>query len=115
MIRRPPRSTLFPYTTLFRSAADLRVDVLLQERHHTPVGLDREPRGPAVQLFPVLSKPAAHALLQVRTDGLHRRVLAQRVDQTPGLRARVLAQRIPESGEPLLDAAGGGALGLGAD
>src|SRR5256885_6818561 len=69
MIRRPPRSTLFPYTTLFRSAADLRVDVLLQERHHTPVGLDREPRGPAVQLFPVLSKPAAHALLQVRTDG----------------------------------------------
>src|SRR3712207_8493530 len=28
MIRRPPRSTLFPYTTLFRS------------RHHQPVGLE---------------------------------------------------------------------------
>src|SRR2546430_10022073 len=26
MIRRPPRSTLFPYTTLFRSAAEHRVD-----------------------------------------------------------------------------------------
>src|SRR2546422_7317459 len=25
MIRRPPRSTLFPYTTLFRSVEDLRV------------------------------------------------------------------------------------------
>src|SRR5258706_7182849 len=25
MIRRPPRSTLFPYTTLFRSDADLNV------------------------------------------------------------------------------------------
>src|SRR5690349_22995553 len=25
MIRRPPRSTLFPYTTLFRSPADLEV------------------------------------------------------------------------------------------
>src|SRR5258708_14898708 len=25
MIRRPPRSTLFPYTTLFRSALDLRL------------------------------------------------------------------------------------------
>src|SRR3712207_6881434 len=25
MIRRPPRSTLFPYTTLFRSAADATV------------------------------------------------------------------------------------------
>src|SRR5256885_8493664 len=30
MIRRPPRSTLFPYTTLFRSAAD--VDDLLPAR-----------------------------------------------------------------------------------
>src|SRR5215210_8275669 len=26
MIRRPPRSTLFPYTTLFRSPPDLRVE-----------------------------------------------------------------------------------------
>src|SRR2546430_4326316 len=26
MIRRPPRSTLFPYTTLFRSHADGKVD-----------------------------------------------------------------------------------------
>src|SRR2546429_5370708 len=25
MIRRPPRSTLFPYTTLFRSQADLHI------------------------------------------------------------------------------------------
>src|SRR2546427_6756141 len=27
MIRRPPRSTLFPYTTLFRSSADLQGDL----------------------------------------------------------------------------------------
>src|SRR3712207_8281192 len=27
MIRRPPRSTLFPYTTLFRSIADRRMNV----------------------------------------------------------------------------------------
>src|SRR3712207_8507724 len=26
MIRRPPRSTLFPYTTLFRSGLDRRID-----------------------------------------------------------------------------------------
>src|SRR6476661_192697 len=32
MIRRPPRSTLFPYTTLFRSAAPARR--LLQLLHH---------------------------------------------------------------------------------
>src|SRR3712207_8318090 len=35
MIRRPPRSTLFPYTTLFRSRLGLREhDVGLEERPH---------------------------------------------------------------------------------
>src|SRR3712207_2869293 len=29
MIRRPPRSTLFPYTTLFRSVCGLRTDILV--------------------------------------------------------------------------------------
>src|SRR2546430_12933281 len=34
MIRRPPRSTLFPYTTLFRSQqAHALVEVSLRERH----------------------------------------------------------------------------------
>src|SRR5436309_7658125 len=28
MIRRPPRSTLFPYTTLFRSVDDVEVELL---------------------------------------------------------------------------------------
>src|SRR5256885_2448953 len=34
MIRRPPRSTLFPYTTLFRSAADFagQVDVVVDDQ-----------------------------------------------------------------------------------
>src|SRR3712207_7543878 len=42
MIRRPPRSTLFPYTTLFRSA----VTHPLQRWLHRPadVDLDRHPR-----------------------------------------------------------------------
>src|SRR5260221_7558928 len=30
MIRRPPRSTLFPYTTLFRSSDDVFAEVLLE-------------------------------------------------------------------------------------
>src|SRR5256885_7418945 len=33
MIRRPPRSTLFPYTTLFRSLAFERVGVLPRADH----------------------------------------------------------------------------------
>src|SRR2546427_4227553 len=34
MIRRPPRSTLFPYTTLFRSLLSLDVRELVGERVH---------------------------------------------------------------------------------
>src|SRR3712207_7919591 len=72
MIRRPPRSTLFPYTTLFRSAGDRRepvrqcADVHLLEPVHQlgvqvvvvqvlgvgdPAGGDlrSRPRGPAAQ------------------------------------------------------------------
>src|SRR2546429_5904538 len=38
MIRRPPRSTLFPYTTLFRSlAAGHQLDVVLRRRVPGPV------------------------------------------------------------------------------
>src|SRR5258705_1944000 len=53
MIRRPPRSTLFPYTTLFRSflvAARLRAAVRLHQRvnrvvhqaHADPLSVDRK-------------------------------------------------------------------------
>src|SRR3712207_8999640 len=37
MIRRPPRSTLFPYTTLFRSI--LNVDTLRKGRRYAIVGM----------------------------------------------------------------------------
>src|SRR2546429_3529263 len=41
MIRRPPRSTLFPYTTLFRSESETRDDRARDpEANH-----DREPEG----------------------------------------------------------------------
>src|SRR3989440_12934851 len=33
MIRRPPRSTLFPYTTLFRSPAGARARVVRRQEH----------------------------------------------------------------------------------
>src|SRR2546422_7589331 len=38
MIRRPPRSTLFPYTTLFRSAARRQLDAGLEQA--ADLGLD---------------------------------------------------------------------------
>src|SRR4051794_41479755 len=36
MIRRPPRSTLFPYTTLFRSQGDRRPPIEAGRRHVLP-------------------------------------------------------------------------------
>src|SRR2546427_4502570 len=50
MIRRPPRSTLFPYTTLFRSAfADHALWVLIHECAHNLV----------------FARPAANGLLSI--------------------------------------------------
>src|SRR2546427_13069586 len=39
MIRRPPRSTLFPYTTLFRSPAPPRGERRLRDLPDRPAGL----------------------------------------------------------------------------
>src|SRR3712207_8889930 len=60
MIRRPPRSTLFPYTTLFRSHRDRGVEqpaVLAEDAdraqcldHEARVGQDRLPRDRAQQV-----------------------------------------------------------------
>src|SRR5260221_12573767 len=36
MIRRPPRSTLFPYTTLFRSGTGVLQEVILRILRHKP-------------------------------------------------------------------------------
>src|SRR2546426_8609097 len=50
MIRRPPRSTLFPYTTLFRSRYDrLRLDRQSRERRGRP---RRPRRAQGVDLHP---------------------------------------------------------------
>src|SRR2546430_17614724 len=46
MIRRPPRSTLFPYTTLFRSASSPYIESLIDERldsgYRRAVGEERD-------------------------------------------------------------------------
>src|SRR4051794_41532253 len=42
MIRRPPRSTLFPYTTLFRST--IRLPPLPRRLDHVHPLIEREPR-----------------------------------------------------------------------
>src|SRR3712207_8789865 len=43
MIRRPPRSTLFPYTTLFRSVRELVAEVELAVPLHVALRVHRDP------------------------------------------------------------------------
>src|SRR5260221_3617598 len=51
MIRRPPRSTLFPYTTLFRSvrreASTAAIHARSDRRHHPPAGAAPPAAAPA--------------------------------------------------------------------
>src|SRR3712207_8265961 len=60
MIRRPPRSTLFPYTTLFRSTdLELRPLVVVGARLLVaPVVADERRRQPLVRDHPVLDRVA---------------------------------------------------------
>src|SRR2546422_8681369 len=51
MIRRPPRSTLFPYTTLFRSRAEARAR--LGKARHAPVERVQDPGEEDVPARPV--------------------------------------------------------------
>src|SRR3989449_4880696 len=67
MIRRPPRSTLFPYTTLFRSRADHVVRL---------ISFDADQRHPErlEELFDPLDRPV-ELLLQLRRELLARRLV----------------------------------------
>src|SRR5690242_21308866 len=60
MIRRPPRSTLFPYTTLFRSRHQLNAGALVQlALRHPGEDLLHRPLGAAVAVVDrVLDEPA---------------------------------------------------------
>src|SRR2546422_4274802 len=76
MIRRPPRSTLFPYTTLFRSASDVPLDqhaVVVAEGRHERSGhvgrggreLDSQRRALSGRLY---HQREAEALLDRRSE-----------------------------------------------
>src|SRR3989442_12984427 len=59
MIRRPPRSTLFPYTTLFRSSLG---DVVQPHDQHAAGAAALPGPGGGPGPLPVLDRPVAHPL-----------------------------------------------------
>src|SRR2546429_1085559 len=65
MIRRPPRSTLFPYTTLFRSALDVR-PVFGGKVHTFPGRVQR--RENLVEVEMSIRRPHANHLLKLQTS-----------------------------------------------
>src|SRR5688572_31722170 len=74
MIRRPPRSTLFPYTTLFRSAADggQLVDVVRGDRRgaQRPEHGKRQPRR---QHADGVREPVARSVARIEVNGQDRK------------------------------------------
>src|SRR2546430_6464210 len=95
MIRRPPRSTLFPYTTLFRSDVDVRTDVALLGQHavahrraHDPQRVERlAERQGAPRELDVEPAPSLGERLQgggdAKRDARHRRALRGEVLRRP--------------------------------
>src|SRR5256886_11453728 len=100
MIRRPPRSTLFPYTTLFRSALE---------------ALARRSRGLGLLLF---HPDEAAARAGDRDRAVPRRVVAVRIPQAPEEVASLAGAALGQLAHPTLRALdperhGAGVLALG--
>src|SRR5256885_6087227 len=97
MIRRPPRSTLFPYTTLFRSD-----EVFLDVAHHLEGELGREDAGvlPLVLLEDIRLHRAANGRSEEHTSELQspcnlvcRLLLEKKNKSHPDLNSREWYQR----------------------
>src|SRR3989449_7011613 len=99
MIRRPPRSTLFPYTTLFRSRAD---DDLGRRRGSTLRLAARASEGVGVVARdPRVGEAAPHRVLDALDAPAERR-------QAPPAAARAgVGERLRPPAEPALELGGG--------
>src|SRR3712207_7736144 len=64
MIRRPPRSTLFPYTTLFRSELDRPLREQAGALHEHRVGPVHHDLGDALVLQQGIERAVAHHVLR---------------------------------------------------
>src|SRR5437868_8285422 len=71
MSRRPPRSTLFPYTTLFRSLSSTRFTVwLAQDVTRTPVLMETDRKSTRLNSSHVSISYAVFCLKKKKTKGI---------------------------------------------
>src|SRR3712207_9378960 len=72
MIRRPPRSTLFPYTTLFRSHGGGALHVVVERADLVGVAVEDAPGVVDAEVLPVQQRVREHAVrrLHVGVDEL---------------------------------------------
>src|SRR2546427_12951189 len=92
MIRRPPRSTLFPYTTLFRSQLVEQIEIVEREirdvldprgvRRAAVAGMAREVHGEALREALLERKPASRAAGAVEEEQGGARAGGQEVDRS---------------------------------
>src|SRR3712207_7080702 len=98
MIRRPPRSTLFPYTTLFRSSPDLK-SFMIESTHPVPLENAKPWRTPssAATLRSSARSEEHTSELQSR-QYLVCRLLLEKKNHGPPPRDRSGSQRLPHQG-----------------
>src|SRR3712207_9339115 len=95
MIRRPPRSTLFPYTTLFRSLKLKEISYIATDAYaagemkHGPIALldDDTPVVVVATRSPVLDKVVSN-MQEVRARGAHVIAVARSEEHTSELQSR---------------------------
>src|SRR2546425_7093695 len=73
MIRRPPRSTLFPYTTLFRSVAAVDLDGAVDDAAEDLARVDLSDRGLHARVLAAIGLPRAVPDEPARRAQLHLR------------------------------------------
>src|SRR3989442_11565431 len=88
MIRRPPRSTLFPYTTLFRSAAARSGPVRRRLRAE-----DRVDRGAGLPVQGLLAQDLLRLCRQVRSRSWRSEEHTSELQSRPHLVCRLLLEK----------------------
>src|SRR2546426_12529048 len=99
MIRRPPRSTLFPYTTLFRSdLTEVGVDGGIERKVRGDAVLQVEPRAAEEAVAVVKGIPGSGAVVRAAADAVRQQLQPSRGGDVAQADQVAEARRVPRLG-----------------